>query len=397
MLSWFRERMIWIRFRRMIAPRRSFRNELWRSLKAEMQPAYAQGSFFAFVRVGVPALIVLLALGGTGAYAYESENVTPEHLLYSVKRVVERVEETAVSLSPQASIAARSRRVAHRLNEAQKLQPGTEVFAQVLADVDKELAQTTGNTPTNASRSIVRKIDENTFGNLETIAQKDPERALSTIEQFIVNDAERIERFLPEQPSETQRQFVTDRLTRRRNALEALNPMAGMIPAPLLPTPVEPNEERPSPTVSSKEPGLPSQTMPTMPRNTEPGILPKGEPSRLVNTPSFVSPTIPGEVMLEPYHPIAPVPSLPTAPVGNMNAPVALPPHEPLPQPVPTAPVNTTQLFPHPESINGVPWSKLVPEVRVRYYREYLLRLQQRTQTQMSPTPITTMNGIQPK
>ncbi len=267
----------------------------------------------------------------------------------------------------------------------------------MLADVDTELAQTTENTSTNASRSLVRRIDEDTFGNLQIIAQKDSQRALPAIEQFIVHDAERIERYLPEQPSDAQRQFVADRLTRRRNALEALHPsIAGNIPAPLFPTPGQPNEGSESAVVSSTMPSIPVGAPfvpPQVPKNRQSGMVQKGEPVPLGAMPHIVQPSAPGANMPQPSYPIAPTTTSRGIPTLNTNAPVATmpPPYEQLPQPASTMPVNTTQLFPHPESINGIPWASLAPEVRVHYYQEYLLRLQQkRAPLQMNAMPSTT-------
>jgi hypothetical protein len=355
-------------------------------LEAQMRPAHRGTPFFGFVRVGVPALIVLLALGGTGAYAYESDNVIPEHPLYPVKRAVEQVEAAATALSAEASTAARARRVTHRLAEAKKLEPGTASFREVLADVDYELAQTALHSPRNASRSLVHKLDENTFENLEGIAKKDPERSLSPIEQLIVLDAERIERHLPEQPTEEQRQFVAERLARRRSALEALNPMVDMVPAPRQPTPVDPS-------VDGVLANVPFAAPPTFPSKTEPTVLQKPEPVRLTNTPSAPLQPFPETAAPKPYRPVAPATNVEPVPALNTNTSTVLPSREPSRWPAPAAPVNTTQLFPHPESINGVPWSKLTPEVRVRYYREYLLRLQyERRQTGGIPT-----TTIQPK
>lgn len=360
-----------------------------------MRSMKQQRSFFSsLLRFGVPALVVIFALGGTGAYAYESESVTPEHPLYPVRRAVEKIEAVATVRSPKASIEARERRVTHRLEEAKRLQPGTPFFSEVLAEVDRELAETTSSETPISVEEVVRQIDEKTFNHLEGIAKKDPKQALPVIERFIVNDAERIERHLPQQTTAARRQFFAERLTRRRASLEALHPMSGQAPLPFTPstvageerTVVEPGVQIPSPaSTTSTSASFPHVRYPPQQEQqvSQPTSFPNGEPRVVPQQPSTTLP-INGNISPEQLLPTTTQAVAPQAPSTAPTEPAGY-----LLQSGQT--VNMYQFFPHPKSVNGVPWASLPLEVRVRYYQEYLRRLQQQRQT-THIAPSTTTN-----
>ncbi len=91
---------------RKISPDRAFIKQLEAKLKAESQLTLAWIPMWKLA--AVPSLLLILATGSTGVYAYTSDQVLPSHALYSVRQNMEKIEsKITVGSSNQALIAVK--------------------------------------------------------------------------------------------------------------------------------------------------------------------------------------------------------------------------------------------------------------------------------------------------
>jgi len=107
-----------------LAPCKAFKDDLWRDLNnawgaryncsARYQPAGLLYKFAAF------AAVVLLLIGGTGAYAYVSPEVTVGTALYPIKQAVESAEE-ATKITPEAKAKFYLKQIKRREAEKTRL------------------------------------------------------------------------------------------------------------------------------------------------------------------------------------------------------------------------------------------------------------------------------------
>jgi hypothetical protein len=211
------------RLRRALAPRRGFRLELWRRLETELSAASSPARFASRLAwAAAVSFSVLLAFGGTGAYAYSSADVVPDNPLYGVKIGLEQAE-AAVAVTPGAKAAARARRIGHRLAEADKLSGQGAKLESVLDDLDRELSGNADVDEKTAGKqellAAMAKVDDEALDQLQTIAAKNPAKALPKIQRVIVQNARRIEDRLPKVQDGAIRDFLAHRLERRRDAL----------------------------------------------------------------------------------------------------------------------------------------------------------------------------------
>lgn len=88
-------------------------------MNARFAPPRVVNFAYRFAAAG-SALVLSLGLGTT-AYAYSSDDVTPEHPLYPVRSAVENVEE-AVAVTPTLKQAVQKQLVQRRLREVQVLE-----------------------------------------------------------------------------------------------------------------------------------------------------------------------------------------------------------------------------------------------------------------------------------
>jgi len=77
-------------------------------------------SFAMRLSASLAALVLSLGLG-TSAYAYSSDDITPDHPLYPIRTAVENVEET-VAVTPTLKAAVQTQLVQRRLHEVQVLE-----------------------------------------------------------------------------------------------------------------------------------------------------------------------------------------------------------------------------------------------------------------------------------
>jgi len=74
------------------------------------------------MRLSASLAALVLSLGlGTSAYAYSSDDITPDHPLYPIRTAVETVEET-VAVTPALKQAVQTKMVQRRLREVQVLE-----------------------------------------------------------------------------------------------------------------------------------------------------------------------------------------------------------------------------------------------------------------------------------
>jgi hypothetical protein len=77
-------------------------------------------SFAMQLSASLAALVMSLGLGAT-AYAYSSDDVTPDSPLYSMRTAVENVEET-VAVTPALKRAVQLKMISRRLHEVQVME-----------------------------------------------------------------------------------------------------------------------------------------------------------------------------------------------------------------------------------------------------------------------------------
>lgn len=91
-MNWLLERKL-KKIGRSASPRRAYVGALQKTLQAEMGHPVR---WIDWKNVTVATLTSLsLIVGGTGVYAYSSDEVTPDHPLYSLRQEIESVEEEA--------------------------------------------------------------------------------------------------------------------------------------------------------------------------------------------------------------------------------------------------------------------------------------------------------------
>ncbi|MBI5655195.1 hypothetical protein HZC53_06115 [Candidatus Uhrbacteria bacterium] len=95
-------------------PEKAFVADLQRKIEAELGPGRIR--LAAWKLAAVPALVIVMAVGGTGAYAYASDDVLPGNLLYPVRQGLEKVEEKLV-IRQQAKLFVAVKHLERRLNE----------------------------------------------------------------------------------------------------------------------------------------------------------------------------------------------------------------------------------------------------------------------------------------
>ena len=81
-------------------------------------------------------MAMTLAVSGTGVYAYQSEDVTPDHLLYPVRLAMEQVE-TSTAVTPVQKVNVQTKHLQKRFREQQALLKKQKLTPIRVADFEK--------------------------------------------------------------------------------------------------------------------------------------------------------------------------------------------------------------------------------------------------------------------
>lgn len=154
---------LFLRFRAIrsrTAPRKAFVKDLDDLLRARADVS-SPSLGLRWAAAGVST--VVLAMSGTAAYAYTSDDVLPEHALYPVRQGVEQVE-TALALSEERKIAVALKHLARRAKENELLQAKRRpVAAERIEKFENQLERIideTENIPAEKQVKIDRSLDE---------------------------------------------------------------------------------------------------------------------------------------------------------------------------------------------------------------------------------------------
>lgn len=126
-----------------MSPDRTFKIALWRKLDSRLRENNSLSWYQAvwFRRATVSAVIILLvATLSTGAYAYNSPEVTEGTPLYTVKQQLEKIEEK-VSVTPEAKAKFYLKEIKRREQEAEILQKRGVNLDKKLDKVEQQIEQ----------------------------------------------------------------------------------------------------------------------------------------------------------------------------------------------------------------------------------------------------------------
>ncbi|HVM90468.1 MAG TPA: DUF5667 domain-containing protein [Verrucomicrobiae bacterium] len=156
--------------------------------KRNVQNAKSDFTSFALRLTGALSALVLSLGLGTSAYAYSSDDVTPDHPLYPIRTAVENVAEAA-AVTPALKAAVQQTMVKRRLHEVQVLEakhPQLEdkPEGQVLKRVESVLKDGLRNkeTPDEIRQKASEAIDQTDLSNLRPLQRLRVERLKSRLE-----------------------------------------------------------------------------------------------------------------------------------------------------------------------------------------------------------------------
>jgi len=131
--------------RSQAAPRPEFRSALRAKLSAAYEaryPSAASSPLLKFAAAGVCVVVLFFGMG-TGVYAYESPEVTPDHPLYFMKSGMEQMEGRFAK-TPEARAKFHAKMMDRRLKEAERFfQKNRKVGGVLLQSAADELGMTT--------------------------------------------------------------------------------------------------------------------------------------------------------------------------------------------------------------------------------------------------------------
>ena len=215
------------------APDSKYKKKLWLSLDTkakDIDPGVKFGFFArpAFKYAVVPVVIIFFFILGTGAYAYQSTEVTVEHPLYSVKQGLENVEGR-FKFSPEAKANFHLKMMNRRIEEAKKLgqnnQYNNQTLKKIFQELDLSLGQTQEIEKTTKRQSLVEalgKTDEENLEHLEKLLEQLPTETQAEIEQMITEQTKNLEGKL-ESLDKKERQLFEQSLQQRKNMIKKKN------------------------------------------------------------------------------------------------------------------------------------------------------------------------------
>ncbi len=162
------------KMKRGLRPDDRFKESLRQELDRAWQTRYGSVPWFQmawFRYAAAPAMaLVLVVFAGTSAYAYTSPEVVEGNLLYPIKTVVEKVEET-LSVTPAMKTKYYIRQLDRRYQEAavvekkvkkQTVQKTVEAQAKIvekIGQVEKKLVEQKQVLPSNTKNQIKLRAD----------------------------------------------------------------------------------------------------------------------------------------------------------------------------------------------------------------------------------------------
>ncbi|HWQ99711.1 MAG TPA: DUF5667 domain-containing protein [Candidatus Methylomirabilis sp.] len=183
------------RLSRRADPDPAFQAALKKALLARIAPR----PWYAIIMKPIAATVsVATMLGaGTAAYAYTSDDVLPDHLLYPVREQVERMEQ-AVASSPEKRAAVQLKQLKKRTREM-----------EMMAAKKRMISQPHVERFTNGFDQAVRAGDELSNGERARF-----DEALSAVEQTQVRVLERMKESIPEEADRERLEVVIEEETR---------------------------------------------------------------------------------------------------------------------------------------------------------------------------------------
>ncbi len=148
--------------------------------------AWASGSTAAFV----------LAVSGTGVYAYQSDAITPNHVLYPVRIVAEHVVELA-AITPHQRVNARMKKLQHRLREQEILQNANQLTPARVQEFENhvdEVMQTVADMPSKETEIVqeeVRHMEQKHVKILQKARETATEEMKKTIDDELQGQQDR--------------------------------------------------------------------------------------------------------------------------------------------------------------------------------------------------------------
>lgn len=114
---------------------------------------------------------------GTGAYAYSSEEVVPDHPLYPVRQSIEQVEQT-LAVTDEAKSRVELKQLARRVKEAQKLgELQRPLKAERLAQISEKIT------------AAVKRVEERTDKRQEGLRRKAAQLERAHLELLVRSEA----------------------------------------------------------------------------------------------------------------------------------------------------------------------------------------------------------------
>ena len=185
-----------------LSPNKVFKAGLWRDLSQAWNahyghPAWYQAGFLH--KSAALAVVVLLLIGSTGAYAYSSPEVTEGTALYSLKQAVESVEE-AIKITPKAKAKFYLKQIKRREAEKARLirknfrqnQPANDI-------IEKDQTEQIIAVTTTQFRQRIKEVKIKSVNHQIKKTEESIERAKGRLEKYQKQKEEKIEKQIKKQ------------------------------------------------------------------------------------------------------------------------------------------------------------------------------------------------------
>ena len=227
-MNWLIERKL-NRLSKSARPNRVFKVELRRELVGSFGTNPLLGHV---LKPAIASLTLVVALGaGTGVYAYNSDDVIPDHPLYGVREGIEGIESSIATHDPSALAATERKHLARRMREIERMRElRRDVDERHIARVTRQIEhalQVGDGLPVRSREAhdeIVSKLEQRRARLLQRVHDEIPEGPKrERIERIIDEDTERLGNRIDQLAEDRKQRFEQVRI-RRAAIRERLRP-----------------------------------------------------------------------------------------------------------------------------------------------------------------------------
>ncbi|MBP6859454.1 MAG: hypothetical protein KBC69_02445 [Candidatus Magasanikbacteria bacterium] len=160
------------RIKKSLSPSSTFKASLHKNLDKAWEARYGKTLWYQSIgwyQAGAFAAVVLLLVGGGGAYAYSSPEITEGSALYPIKQAIETVEEVT-KITPEAKAEFYLKKIERREAEKEILQKKVivkEIKADIKTREDDIKTEVVGRQRKFLERNLVEKKIKKTEESIE--------------------------------------------------------------------------------------------------------------------------------------------------------------------------------------------------------------------------------------